>query len=195
MQEEKIKNRIKIIDSGNVCPVCKRKPYSPKHVSIGVCKSCRSIIGDDIHVLYRCAEDVAASYGYLTNEIYKNSREEEVVSARRLIATTCTHLSNAPSGMIATIMRSRGKDMHDSSVRHHILVSRDLYTVSKSYRELIDRFMLDTLDKYLSTDNKLRRHHREVSDIVAGILVHEGLCSEERSFLIAEKIMNAIELG
>jgi len=194
MQKEE--KKVTATDQDKVCPACNRKPYSIKKMSAGVCNDCRSMLAGDIRLLYKCAEEVASAYGHTLSDIYVNRRTSDIVSARRLIATTCLHMSNAKSREVASFMRSRGKEIGDSSVRHLVLVARDLYDVSKTYRDLLDKFMLDTLRKYLgSSDNLLKMHNRNISDVVSRILIEEGICNEESSLVLAEKIVNAIEIS
>lgn len=196
MQEEKIKQLIsesKYLKE--TCPVCNRRPYSRKHMSVGVCHECRGILGKDIYTLYRCGEDALSNLGYVVNDIYLDSRKGDLVSARRLLAIACLTLSSASSREFASIMRMRGKTVECSSVRHHILVARDLYDVSKSYRELIDRYMKDVVERYIASDNALKRSDRNTADLIARLLVKEGVCMEENAVLLSSKILNVIELG
>jgi ribosomal protein L37AE/L43A len=196
MQEEKIK---KLISESkylkDTCPVCNRRPYSRKFMSVGVCHQCRDVLRKDIYTLYRCAEDALAGLGYVVNDVYLDSRKGDLVSSRRLLASACLTLSSLSSREFASIMRMRGKTIESSSVRHLVLVARDLYDVSKSYRELMDKYMKDVLERYIVSENAMKRTEKGTADLIAALLIKEGVCMEEGAMLLSNKILNVIELG
>jgi len=174
------------------CPVCRTNGYVAKPLDVGTCRSCKRTLGDDYELLFQCAESVAQLYGYSLNDVFDNTRKAEAVSARRLITTAVITLSTATSEDVARMMRLRGRNITSTSLRHAILVARDLYSVSKNYRMLVDKFMMDTLNQYMMSENRNKSANENHIDIIGNVLFEERVCDRERATELAIRISAAL---
>lgn len=184
----------KAIGTHRRCPVCRTNGYKPKPLEVGTCKACKAILKDDYELLFQAAEGVAQAYGYTMTNVFENTRKAEAVSARRLITTAVLSLSGATSEDVARMMRLRGRSITATSLRHALLVARDLYSVSKNYRMLVDKFMTDTITQYMMSDGRMRSINDNRIDIIGNVLFTENVCSRERAtelaMLIAASLSN-----
>jgi len=182
----------KAVSEHKRCPVCRTNGYRAKPLEVGTCRSCKRILGDDYEILFRSAETVAQLYGYSLNDVFDNTRKAEAVSARRLITTAVITLSTATSEDVARMMRLRGRNITSTSLRHAILVARDLYSVSKNYRMLVDKFMMDTLNQYMLSENRIKGVNENHIDIIGNVLFEENVCDRERATELAIRISAAL---
>lgn len=182
----------KVAGTHKRCPVCRTNGYKTKPLEVGTCKACKAVLKDDYELLFQAAEGVAQAYGYTMTNVFENTRKAEAVSARRLITTAVLSLSGATSEDVARMMRLRGRNITATSLRHALLVARDLYSVSKNYRMLVDKFMTDTLNQYMMSEGRMRSLTDNRIDIIGNVLFTENVCSRERATELAMRIAAAL---
>lgn len=182
----------KVAGTHKRCPVCRTNGYKTKPLEVGTCKACKAVLKDDYELLFQAAEGVAQAYGYTMTNVFENTRKAEAVSARRLITTAVLSLSGATSEDVARMMRIRGRSITATSLRHALLVARDLYSVSKNYRMLVDKFMTDTINQYMMTEGRMRSINDSRIDIIGNVLFTENVCSRERATELAMLIAAAL---
>jgi hypothetical protein len=160
------------------CNICHVGGYKARVYAIGACDSCKDVLSNDIHLLYRCAEVILLKRGYTLDAMYANNNKQHGVAARRMIAAVLSNLTHCTSFEIMNIFRLKGREYSDSTVRHLIMSSRDFYEFNKSYREGMDTYMTEVIEQYMLHDNMIKNSSLIAIDKVTDILIRSGITKD-----------------
>lgn len=176
------------------CPVCRIGGYKKYgQVDYGLCFQCRDVMTSDMHLVYRCAEVMAEKYGHMLEDVYAENRKQQGVTGRRLLAATMAQLTHCTSYDIMNLFQLRGKELNDSSIRHLILSARDFYSVSKSYKTVLDSFLSDVVDQYMLQENMVKKSSLLGIEKISNILVNRGMTDDPATATdVALEILNAV---